>query len=73
MCFVLLPVIFPYRGGRMWALSSESKIDHADITFNITYSFHLTSWRRLVLIQKLAAQIPEVFYQPRIAEKAAMI
>ena len=42
VCFVLLPVIFPYRGGRMWALSSESKIDHADITFNILHYIFLS-------------------------------
>lgn len=43
VCFVLLPVLFPYRGSRMWALSSESKIDHADITFNILHYIFLSS------------------------------
>lgn len=37
VCFILLSLLFPYRGGRLWALSSESKIDQVDGTDWMTF------------------------------------
>ena len=36
-------------------------------------SYHLTSWRKSVLIQKPLAHISKAFHQHRIAEKSKMI
>ena len=47
--FVLYPVLFPSRGDRMRALSSECKIDQTDTT---NWIDHLTPWWKLALIQK---------------------
>ena len=60
-------------GCRTRVLSSEFKTEQAKFTEWLCPSYHLTTWRKSVRIQKPSAQIPKAFYQHGIAEKTKVI
>ena len=53
---VIFLLLFPSRVGRTWASKSECKIDQTDFQVWCP-SYHLVSWRKPSLIQKLSAEI----------------
>ena len=51
---VLLPLLFPERGVRMWVLSAACKTHWAEIQI-VCPSYHLTSWGNSALIYTRSA------------------
>ena len=66
--FVLHPLLFPLRWGKTQAISCEYKLAKLILQTGCLL-YHLTSWRKQVLIQKLLSQIPKIFNQYKIAER----
>ena len=54
-------LMFSYRGSRTQALSNACKIDQADL-IDLMPSYHLTSYWKSALTQKLFARIPKSFH-----------
>ena len=65
MCmFIQCHLLFPSRGGRMQVSSIEYKL---------TESYHLTSWQKSVLIQRLSVQMQKDFISmEQIASKQSL-
>ena len=54
--------LLPSKGARTLALSSDCKIGRLILLIGC-FSYHLTSYRKSVLIQKASAQVPKAFHQ----------
>ena len=66
--FILCPLLFLLRGGRLWHLSSKSKINQADFTDRMSLR-PSTLHRKSAPIQTLSLQISKAFHQQGITKK----
>ena len=66
--FFLRPLLFPSGRNTTWALNSEYKLTILILQTGRLF-YHMTSYRKLELIQKPSAQIPRVFNHHGITKK----